>query len=262
MPSRFIATLRPLLATTGLVALLAITPAHLASAANLDVPYVPTPQEVVDRMLALGEVKADDYLIDLGSGDGRIPVTAAKRFGSRALGVDLNPVRIQEAQANAREAGVTDKVQFKEQNLFDTPIGEANVLTMYLLPSVNIQLRPRILNELAPGSRVVSHAFDMQDWQPDHQEMVDGRTVYLWIVPAKVEGLWKVQGDKPFTLDLKQRFQAVEGTASIDGKPTTLTDVRLRGKQLEFTLDGKRHSVTVDGNTMTAKQGGWRATRT
>lgn len=228
----------------------------------LDVPYVPTPQTVVDRMLELGEVSSSDYVIDLGSGDGRIPVTAAKRYGARAMGVDLNPKRIEEAKQNATENGVTDKVEFRNQNLFETPIGEANVLTMYLLPRVNVQLRPRILSELDPGSRVVSHAFDMDDWEPDQQDTVEGKTVYLWIVPAQVEGTWEFQGDTPLTLSLTQHFQKVEGTASVNGKEVPLTDVSLRGKQLRFNVDGKTYKGVVDGASLSAADGGnWRATR-
>ena len=228
----------------------------------LDVPYVPTPQAVVDRMLELGEVSSSTYVIDLGSGDGRIPVTAARKYGARAMGVDLNPKRIEEALQNAKDNGVTDKVEFKNQNLFDTPIGDADVLTMYLLPRVNVQLRPRILSELEPGSRVVSHAFDMDEWEPDQQDTVDGKTVYLWIVPAQVEGTWKLQGDSPVTLNLAQQFQKVTGTASVNGKEVPLTDVSLRGKQLQFNIEGKTYKGVVDGTSLSAADGGnWRATK-
>jgi len=133
---------------------------------SLDVPYVPTPPEVVNRMLEVAQVGPKDFVIDLGSGDGRIAIAAVKNHGARgAMGVDINPERIAEAQANAQEAGVTDKVEFREQNLFETDFSQASVLTMYLLPDVNMVLRPKIL-ELAPGTRVVSHAFDMEDWKP------------------------------------------------------------------------------------------------
>ncbi len=152
---------------------------------NLDVPYVPTPQEVVDKMLSLAQVRDGDYLIDLGCGDGRIPVTAAQRFNIRAYGVDIDPKRITEAREKAKEAGVTDKVVFEEKNLFDTNLSDATVLTLYLLPRINLELRPRILSELKPGTRVVSHAFDMGDWAPDQFEKVNGRNVYLWTVPAR-----------------------------------------------------------------------------
>lgn len=228
----------------------------------LDVPYVPTPQAVVDRMLEISGVTGKDYVIDLGSGDGRIPVTAAKRYGARALGVDLNPVRIQEARANAKSNQVLDKVTFKNQDLFHTPIGEASVLTMYLLPSVNLQLRPRILEEMAPGSRVVSHAFDMQEWEPDQRDTVEGKSVYLWIVPARVEGKWQLQGDAAVTLELAQQFQQVTGTASAQGRTAELTDIRVQGELLRFSLDGKPYSGRVQGDRITAEDGGsWTASR-
>lgn len=156
-----------------------------APAPRLDVPFVPTPQEVVDKMLELAKVQKTDYLIDLGSGDGRIPVTAAQRFGVKALGVDINPVRIKEANERAQAAGVTNLVEFRQQDLFQTDISQANVLTMYLLPSVNMKLRPKILSDMRPGSRVVSHAFDMGDWAPEQKVSVDGRTVFLWTVPPR-----------------------------------------------------------------------------
>jgi methylase of polypeptide subunit release factors len=148
---------------------------------ELDVPYVPTPQAVVDKMLEMAEVKSGDVLIDLGSGDGRIPITAAQKYGVTALGVDLNPVRVNEAKANAERAGVADKVTFREEDLFKTDLSKATVITMYLLSRVNMELRPALM-KLKPGTRIVSHAFDMGDWQPDKSVKVDGRDVYLWIV--------------------------------------------------------------------------------
>lgn len=178
-------------ALLGAAALLA-TPAIIGRAQaqtqpvpRLDVPFVPTPQQVVDKMLELAKIQKTDYLIDLGSGDGRIPVTAAQRFGIRAMGVDINPQRISEANERAKSANVTKLVEFREQDLFQTDISQANVLTMYLLPSVNMKLRPKILSDMRPGSRVVSHAFDMGDWDPEQKVTVDGRTVYLWTVPPR-----------------------------------------------------------------------------
>ncbi|MBL8174444.1 MAG: class I SAM-dependent methyltransferase [Bryobacterales bacterium] len=149
---------------------------------NLDVPYVPSPQEVVDAMLKLADVKSSDTLIDLGCGDGRIVVTAAKKFGARAIGYDLDPERIKEANDNAKENGVTAKVKFVEKNLFDAEIKEASVVTLYLLPGVNEKLKPRLLKELKPGTRIVSHSFSMGDWNPVKQEDIGGRRIYLWIV--------------------------------------------------------------------------------
>lgn len=152
---------------------------------KLDVPYVPTPQAVVDKMLELAKPTKDDFLIDLGSGDGRIVVTAAKKYGTRGLGIDINPERIAEANANAKKEGVESLVEFRQADLFETDFSKANVLTMYLLSSVNMKLRPKILSDLKPGTRVVSHAFDMGDWKPDTTEQVDGKTVYMWTIPQK-----------------------------------------------------------------------------
>ena len=160
-------------------------PTQALTGESLDVPYVPTPQSVVDKMLDIAKVTGEDYLIDLGSGDGRIPIAAAKRFGAKGIGVDIDGARVQEARANAVNARVADKVEFKKQDLFETDLSQATVLTMYLLPRVNLQLRPRILNQLKPGTRVVSHSFDMGDWKPDQKIKVDGRTIYLWIVPER-----------------------------------------------------------------------------
>ena len=160
-------------------------PTQTLTAESLDVPYVPTPQSVVDKMLDMAKVTGEDYLIDLGSGDGRIPIAAAKRFGTKGMGVDIDPARVYEAKANAVNARVADKVEFRKQDLFETDLSQATVLTMYLLPRVNLQLRPRILNKLKPGTRVVSHSFDMGDWKPDEKIIVDGRPIYLWIVPER-----------------------------------------------------------------------------
>lgn len=151
----------------------------------LDVPYVPTPQKVVEGMLELASVNKGDVVYDLGCGDGRIVITAAKEFGATGIGVDLNPERIEEANENAREAKVQDKVTFFEGDLFKFDFSKADVLTLYLLPDVNLKLKPKIQSEMKPGSRVVSHAFDMGDWLPDKKINVDGKTIYLWIIPEK-----------------------------------------------------------------------------
>ena len=156
---------------------------------ELDVPYVPTPQTVVDEMLAMAEVTGNDVLYDLGSGDGRIPITAAKKFGTRGVGIDLNPVRVREANENAKEAGVTDKVRFTEGDLFQQDFSEATVVTLYLLPDVNIKLRPKLL-AMKPGTRVVSHNYNMGDWDPEKMKTMktpDGveHHIYFWRVPEK-----------------------------------------------------------------------------
>jgi predicted O-methyltransferase YrrM len=153
-----------------------------------DVVYVPTPQAVVDRMLALAKVNSKDVLYDLGSGDGRIPITAARKFGIRATGIDINPQRIQEANTNAKTAGVTDRVRFLNQDLFQSKFSDATVVTLYLLPELNVKLRPQLLSQLKPGTRIVSHAFDMGEWKPDRVEQVQANgqtnTIYFWTVPA------------------------------------------------------------------------------
>lgn len=199
---------------------------------ELDVPYVPTPEPVVEAMLNLGDVDASDYVIDLGSGDGRIAVGAGKR-GARALGVDINPERIVEANANAKAAGVTNRVRFVRQDLFETPIGEASVLTMYLLPEVNLKLRPVILKQMKPGTRVVSHAFTMGDWIPDATETVQGSQVMMWIVPAQVGGRWTLTGAGGGVLELTQTYASVEG--ALGGKP--IREALLRGDRIQFTAD-------------------------
>ncbi len=244
-------------------AFMAASPAANAAApaVSLDVPYVPTPREVVNRMLEVAKVGSQDFVIDLGSGDGRIAIAAVKDHGAKgAMGVDLNPERIAEATANANEAGVADKVEFREQNLFDTDFSNASVLTMYLLPDVNISLRPKIL-DLAPGTRVVSHAFDMDEWEPDHFERVDGRSVYLWIVPAKVEGGWSLEGpDGTLQLQLAQEFQNVSGTATASSGKAQPVMGKLNGHTIEFSVgegdSAVRYSGNVQGNTMLVTAGG------
>lgn len=159
-------------------------PQEAAPRRHPDVPYVPTPQDVVSEMLTLGDVKKSDVVYDLGCGDGRIVITAAQKFGAHATGVDINPERIEEARANAKQAGVEDRVKFVEDDLFKADIHDATVVTLYLLPSVNLKLKPKLLNDLKPGTRIVSHSFDMGDWKPDKTAEIGGRRIYLWIVPT------------------------------------------------------------------------------
>lgn len=223
---------------------------------HLDVPYVPTPQDVVDRMLDMAMVRRDDFVMDLGCGDGRMLVTAAQKFGASGFGVDINPERIREATENAKTAGVTDKVKFEVRNLFQTPIGQASVLTMYLLPDVNLQLRPRILKEMKPGSRIVSHAFTMGDWEADQRAQVGVRDIYFWFVPAQIEGRWSVrEGNDTYALDLNQKFQKFDGIASVNGSPAKVTGGQLIGDRISFTLEpaNGRHRIfvgKVDGDKM------------
>jgi ribosomal protein L11 methylase PrmA len=154
---------------------------------QLDVPFVPTPEPVVEKMLDLANVGPKDVVYDLGSGDGRIVILAAQR-GARAVGVDIDPQRIREARANARRAGVQERVELRQGNLFDVDLAPATVVTLYLLPGVNLKLKPKLLDELRPGTRIVSHSFDMGDWKPAKTAEVEGRKVHLWIVPERERG--------------------------------------------------------------------------
>ncbi|RCJ26777.1 RNA methyltransferase [Nostoc minutum NIES-26] len=151
-----------------------------------DVPYVPTPQPVVDAMLKVAKVNKNDILYDLGSGDGRIVVTAAQKYGTRGTGIDIDPQRIKEANENAQKVGVTDRVKFVQQDLFNTNLSDATVVTLYLLPDINLKLRPKLFKELKPGTRIVSHAFDMGDWKPQQTLQVEGKTIYYWVVPEEI----------------------------------------------------------------------------
>lgn len=243
-----------------------------------DVPFVPTPEQVVDTMLRLAGVGPGDVVVDLGSGDGRIAVSAARDFGARARGVDIDPRRIAEARANARAAGVEDAARFTEGNLFDAPIADASVVTMYLLPEVNLALRPRLLGELRPGTRVVSHDFDMGDWKPDRTMTVpdEGSQVYLWVVPAHVAGTWRLDagdGGGPWTLDIDQSFQEIRATARRDGQEVRLHDAHVLGERISFAWpDGRRFQGSVDpsaramngapGGSPAATAEAWHATKT
>ena len=199
---------------------------------ELDVPYVPTPMRVVERMLDMAALTEDDYLIDLGSGDGRIPIAAAGR-GARALGVDIDPMRIDEAYAAARLAGLEGRARFRRQDLFATPLRQASVVTMYLLPDINLRLRPRLLTELRPGTRILSHNFDLGDWRPDAEEEVDASRIYMWIVPAVAGGSWSMRlaDGTVLPLELEQRFQEVTGTLG----GAAIRDAALRGTSIRFT---------------------------
>ncbi|TFI52354.1 methyltransferase domain-containing protein [Mastigocladus laminosus UU774] len=162
-------------------------PTQLQETPKADVPYVPTSPEVVNGMLQLAQVTKNDVVYDLGSGDGRIPITAAQKYGvRRAVGVEINPELVQESKANAQKAGVSDRVTFQQQDLFQTNFDGATVVTLYLLPDVNLKLRPKLLQELKPGTRIVSHAFDMGEWKPKKTVQVQGSTLYLWVVPDQV----------------------------------------------------------------------------
>lgn len=204
-------------------------------AQELDVPYVPTPENVVEKMLDMANVGPGDYVIDLGSGDGRIVIAAAKR-GAYGHGVDLNPKRIKEAKENAQKAGVEDKVIFVQGNIFETDFSRASVVTMYLLNSVNIQLRPGLLANLKPGSRLVSHDFDMGDWKSDQFTREETSDIYFWVIPAYVKGLWKWEVDgKPFLLTVNQEFQEVDMQLRSGRNLLSVTNSLLSGGRISFT---------------------------
>ena len=235
-------------------------------APELDVPYAETRPELVAAMHAMAETGAGDHVIDLGTGDGRLAIAAARDHGASALGVDIDPVLVRAAEANARAEGVADRVAFRTEDLFDTPIGEADVLTMFLLPEVNLRLRPRILTEMRPGARVVSHAFDMGEWRPDDEVRVGGARAYLWIVPAAVDGRWRMTmaDGETAVLDLDQHFQSFTGIAERGGDGAYLSGGRVRGTALSFTADlgsgERRYTGEIDGEAI-AGEGGWRAMR-
>lgn len=217
-----------------------------------DVVYVPTPQIVVDEMLTMARVGPTDFVIDLGSGDGRIVITAAQKFGARGIGVDLDRVLLKRARAGAEAAGVSDRAQFVEQNLFETDLSRATVITTYLLPEMNERLRPTIL-ALKPGTRVVAHDYDMGEWMPDVEKVLSvpekvvgdpGKSyIFYWTVPANLAGKWTSQlqvGGRgvAYELDLEQRYQRVSGEMRVDGKPVRLPLFSVReGDQIRFDVD-------------------------
>jgi hypothetical protein len=238
------------------VALIAAPAAARAQAG--DVPYVQTPMNVVDAMLEIANVSAQDYLIDLGSGDGRIVIAAAKKRGARALGVELDGSLVNGARREAERQGVAGKVEFRAENLFITDLSAATVLTTYLFPRVNMQLRPVIFEQLKPGARVVSHEFDFGSWKPDARVTLSvpdkpygppRSDVFLWIVPANAAGRWewRLPGDGAavYTATFEQTFQELRGTAAAGGEPARIEKPWLRGEEIRFTLAGE-----LDGRPM------------
>lgn len=209
-----------------------------------DVVWVPTPDEVVDRMLTMAQTKPEDYVIDLGAGDGKIAIAAAKKFGARSMGVEYNPDMVAFAQKNLQAAGVTGKAQIVHGDIFATDFTQATVLTMYLLPSLNMKLRPQIL-ALRPGTRVVTHAFNMEDWEPDESSDVDGRRVYFWVVPANVAGRWAMElsgsgASEKLSINLDQKFQKIEGVAYMGSLLAGLREPRLSGFRISFAYVDSR----------------------
>jgi len=219
--------------------------------AGKDVVWVPTPQALVDKMLEMAKLTAKDFLIDLGSGDGRTVITAAKR-GSSALGIEYNPDMVELSRRNAQKEGVTEKARFEKADIFESDFSKAQVISMFLLPSINLKLRPKILN-LKPGTRIVSNSFDMEDWRPDETQRVEGCsawcTAHLWIVPAKVDGTWKIGNGE---LTLRQSFQMLTGTLKTGTTSVEVTG-RLLGDQISFTAGKTEYTGKVDGKTIAGK---------
>lgn len=259
----------------------AMLAAPLAAQQAPQVPYVPTPHPVVRAMLQVAQVDSTDVVYDLGSGDGRIVIAAAQRYGARGLGVDIDAELVSVAMRNAQSARVDDRVEFRQQDLFELDISPASVVTLYLLSNINLRLRPRLLAELRPGSRVVSHAFDMRDWEADSVFWVPHNgsraRVYFWIVPVQVGGRWTLEreGGEPLELELElaQRFQMFEGQARGAGEENALavTGGRLRGVEIAFSLASAsdasplRLRGRVDGDVMAGTEEGsgrrWTARR-
>ena len=229
-----------------------------------DVVWVPTPQALVDTMLAMANVTSADFVMDLGSGDGRLVITAAKR-GATALGIEYNPNMVELARQNAKEEGVSAKATFRQADIFETDFSKATVITLFLLSDLNLRLRPTIL-EMKPGTRIVSNTFTMSDWEPDQTSNLDlseyssWSTAHLWIVPAKVDGNWKLDGGQ---IVFNQKFQFVTGTLTIGGKETQLSG-KLNGDKISFNAGGTEYTGTVSGNAISGTRAGggsWKASR-
>jgi SAM-dependent methyltransferase len=247
-----------------------------------DVPYVPTDDAVVPAILRLANVTNGDVIYDLGCGDGRIVIAAAKHRGATGVGMDIDPLRIEECRENARRAGVTGRVTFLQKSFFDVDLSPASVVTLYLLPSLNIKLRPKLMGELRPGSRVISNHFDMADWRPDEVVEAHHRRLHKWVVPAWVTGEWHCTVNDPagrrrVVLKLERRYQIVVGTAAVAGRETMIGHGRIAGDQLTFrlvewgrggaivwytaTIEGKnlRGTCQTEGSNERVEWGGTRA---
>jgi len=231
--------------------------------AGKDVVWVPTPQVTVDTMLDMAKVTSSDYVIDLGSGDGRTVITAAKR-GATAMGIEYNPEMVALAKRNAANEGVSAKATFVEADLFASDFSKATVITMFLLSRINLELRPKIL-DMKPGTRVVSNYFDMADWRPDQTTTITENctgycTAHLWIVPARVNGTWKLDNGQ---IRFDQEFQEITGTLNQNGKDLQLTG-KLDGDRISFNAGGTEYTGTVNGNTISGTRAGggsWKASR-
>jgi SAM-dependent methyltransferase len=234
--------------------------AYFLEVAGKDVPYVPTPFDIVEQMLNIAQVGAADVVYDLGCGDGRIVVAAAK-LGARGVGIDIDPERISDSERRAEREKVKERVKFITRDLFAADISEASVVTLYLLPSVNMRLRPKLLKDLKPGARIVSFSFSMGEWEPDK---ISGLVLY-WVVPANVTGQWRwncARNSDQMTLRLKQKFQKVKGSLSIGGETFPIRNATLSGNELRFTSGSKApgektavYQCKVAGNELTIRTG-------
>jgi SAM-dependent methyltransferase len=221
-----------------------------------DVHFEATPEDVVEAMLKMAGVTKEDVVYDLGCGDGRFVITAAKKFGARGVGVDIDPARIKESNENALKSGVAERVRFIEGDLFKTDISEATVVTLYLLNELNMQLRPKLFQELKPGTRIVSHTFDMGDWEPDEIGQVRNRMFYYWVIPANIAGTWhwslgSLTGEWQNQLLIDQEFQEVSGRVNLQGRQLRIREPRLKGDQLSFRVrynfEGENVSMRFNG---------------
>jgi SAM-dependent methyltransferase len=241
--------------------------------AGKDVIWVPTPDEVVDRMLRMAQVSPNDLVFDLGAGDGKIAIAAAKKFGARSVGIEYNPEMAKHAQGNVEKAGVTGKARIVNGDIFATDFSQATVVTMYLLPALNMKLRPTILS-MRPGTRIVSHSFTMEDWEADEISSMDGRRAYFWLVPANVNGGWTLEsGSEKAELAFEQRFQKIDGTVGLGHTQGGLRGARLSGFNISFAWvdnNGVKRDYTgrVTGGKMEGSfradngtEGRWSATK-
>jgi SAM-dependent methyltransferase len=241
--------------------------------AGKDVIWVPTPEELVERMLRMAQATPNDFVIDLGSGDGRIAIAAAKKFNARSMGIEYNPDMVEVSNRNAAKEGVAGKARFVKADIFESDFSQATIITMYLLPGLNLKLRPKLL-DMKPGTRIVSHQFNMDDWQPDEVTNIDGRRAYFWLIPAKVAGTWRFQsGSDGLDVTLEQKYQTLEGTVKLGTVNAGLRDAKLAGDKISFAFvdqGGVRRDFTgkVSGNTMegtmkleTGPESRWTATK-
>lgn len=270
--------------TTFLSILVAVASCTAVSAQDLDrepdVPYIPTPLPVVEEMLRLADLKPGELLYDLGSGDGRFVITAAQEFGARGVGIDIDASLVEKSRENARQAGVEEQVRFVHGDIYETDFSDADVVTLFLLTHLNIRLRPQLFEQLRPGTRIVSHLFDMGDWEPDRESLLElesrNHELYLWILPADMKGIWLSSWDGlDVEIELQQQYQEIDGRARLGETGTKLQEAALRGKEIrlvfqtggvhvvlegevnENVIEGEARFVHGDGERVAA----WRATR-